>query len=316
MGDPVDPVDRALRDLDASWNEELDARPAADDRGGNDRTILGVGTPRPTSAAGAPSPSPSPTPTPSAVAAPKPFAQLQPRTRRPSDEPQPALVHSERSPLSFVMRASESSPGPKKDQSHDMSMFVEALVADTSPVVEPAPAATAMEPVMRRARKRRHWIIASTIAATAIAGALVGMHFGATADSPRLAANQLSADVALQSPPPATAPMPTQPTAAAPTAPQTVEEVAPAPATDAAPPTVTAVVAISKTTTKTRTATKTTAKTKPSAKKVAPKKVATANTTAKKSAKKPSPKKPAIAKKTTAKKPTPAKKAASTKTRR
>jgi hypothetical protein len=299
----ADPVDRALRDLDESWGEEeAKPRPAAEDNAVNDRTILGVGTPVPVVAA--------PSANPVAVA----DTYLQPRARRPTYDRPSELAHPERSPLAFVMRASES-PGPQKHESHDMSMFVAGLVADTSPVVETPPAGTAMEPVMRSTRKRRQWIVASAIAGTAIVGVLVGMRFAASEDPPKIAASETVPEVAPQSPPEAIAETQPQPAAADPTASPTVDEVAPAPveATDVAPSatpppaTPPVVVATAKPTAKPRAATKPATKT---AKKAAPKKVATANTTAKKSTKKPSTTKSTIAKKATAKKATPAKKKA------
>jgi hypothetical protein len=277
----ADPVDRALRDLDESWDEEAKAPPAAEDGSVNDRTILGVGTPRPVPVVAAPSATP-------AAAAASPAYLQQPRARRPTPEPESKLAHPEQSPLAFVMRASES-PGPQKQESHDMSMFVAGLVADTSPVVEAAPAGTAMEPVMRPGRKRRQWIVASAIAGTAIVGVLVGMHFAASEDPPRIAASEtMPADVAPQP----VAELPAAPDNSGPPA----DDVPPPPSDVAAQP----VVAIPETTATPRAATKPSTNT--GAKKAAPKKVATASTTAKKSSKKPATKKSVVAKKTTAKK--------------
>jgi hypothetical protein len=367
MGDPDDPVGRALFDLDESWNEEVNAqvtaardeadrdeadRDEADldtaehgaaERGVNDRTIagLGVGTPQPMPAAAVPSPSSAAATSASGVR--NPFAHMQPRPRKATQEPQQKLVQPEQSPLSFVLRASESSSSSQRQESHDMSVFVAGLVADTSPVVDTEVAVTAMEPVMRKSRKRRQWLVAGAIAATAIAGTVLGMLFAGGDDPPKVVAKEVAeaqapageatapADVEPTKQPEAIAQAPTAPTVEAPIAPTAAAPIAPTaaapiaptaaaptvpPTVEATPPTKTAptvTAAISKSATTARPATKTTTKatpkttTKPPTKKAAPKKVATAKTTAKQPAKKPAAK-PAVAKKTTAKKPTPAKK--------
>jgi hypothetical protein len=166
MGAPDDPVDRAILDLDESWAEEIKpkARLAVEQPigiahpEGNDRTILGVGTPQPSpvahavvaeplpaparasAPASAPAPAPALEPAPAPAASPSssqranPLALLQRRRRPTSMQAGQPLAHPEQSPLSFVMRASEPSVSTNKEQSHDMSMFVAGLMADSSPV--------------------------------------------------------------------------------------------------------------------------------------------------------------------------------------
>ncbi len=381
MGAPDDPVDRAILDLDESWAEEIKPKPRAAVEQpigiahpeGNDRTILGIGTPQPSPVAHAladaravDEPSPAPPSVPSAPSAPapsaspastapaaspsssqraNPLALLQRRRRPTSMQPGQPLAHPEQSPLSFVLRASEPSLSTNKEQSHDMSMFVAGLMADSSPVVDTPPAGTAMEPVMRRSRKRRQWLIASAIAATAALGAVVGIHFAGGDKAPKVAAAETptaveTAPATVEPPAPAVTEAPAAPTevAAAPTVPPPADHVAAAepaptetvPAETAPAPTAEMKLAsaeptkpIAKTTTKAAPTKKTsTTTTKKATKKVASKtpaksttaKKSTSKTAAKTSSKKPAPKKVATAKKTTTKK-APAKKGAARKTR-
>jgi hypothetical protein len=213
---------------------------------------------------------------------------------------------AEGSPLSFVISAAGPSTAARQPASHDMSLFVAGLVAESAPVVT-TPADAVMEPVMRGARKRRQWLAASAIAATIVGGAAVGLQLAssdhapvaATSAAPLAAPSSAPAPVEASSPAPSPvaaapveAPSPAPEPSPSPAVPAEVAETvpaAPAPSVDAAPVVKKSSVAASTTRPK-----------KATTAKKSTKRVATKASTKKKSAKKTSTKKPTA--KTTAKK--------------
>jgi hypothetical protein len=233
MGDPKDVA--APVAVDDMWSMGVQAAAAdapsqgvaaAIEQSRNNQTIAGlaVGTP-------APSPVVLSAPLPASVKKPDPVAEVKVKPPEPPADAAPKLQYAERSPLDFVMNASEPGAQARPQASHDLSQFVANLVADTKPVVEGTNAG-AMEPVMRSARKRRQWIALGAIAGTIAVGAAVGIYLArggneaasstaaSAASEPSTAAS--AAATPTPAPTPTAAPEPAPPPTAPAAGPETV----------------------------------------------------------------------------------------------
>jgi len=234
--------------VDAPDNDRSNARLAAetdealanfrnDAAKANDRTVAGLGVM---------TPAPSPVLKTSPIDYPPDLSPraFNSRTPRPRDTKPPVLrepgkgpvtleraselSQPERSPFDLVMEGLGTTPRPKVEDNHDLSRFVSTFSGDTPPPVEiENPLGTAMEPVQRKARKRKQWLAIGAIAATAIVGTAVGMKAAGGSEAPKPAASEVAAaEPSIPTPAP---PPPAEVAAAKPA------EVAP-PAAEAAPP--------------------------------------------------------------------------------
>ena len=288
-------LDQTMADLEAS-----DVR--------NDQTKAGLGIAQQLAAA-APSSAPAPA---SRLPA---FAVLRAGGGTIPLEKQQELRQPEQSPLAFVMRDVDpnSSAAPQRPHTSGDSSKFTALLGDQPPpprvdTEHPGATATAMQPVLRRARLRRRWIALGALAATAIAGTAVAMQLNK--EAPRTSANETAKVTETASPaaapptaptgpvndgitpppePPPEPPPPPEQVAIATTTPEPTPETKPA---DPAP-------VKKRVATKDVTEKKSTTKKKSTTAKKSTKKVATAKKSTTK--KKPTTKKSTTAKKTTTK---------------
>jgi hypothetical protein len=258
----VEPQDQASPlSVDDAWDKSL--KVSVPDEPASAR--IAVGTPGPTPV----------------VTEPGPAVDNEPEesSERPTE-----LSSEERSPLSFVMSAAEPSTQRQQD-THDMSLFVAGLVAESTPIVQ-SPGESVMEPVMRRARKRRQLFAASAIAATILGGAALGVGLASNDDAPAAAAGAapvVASPVAELSPSTAavTPSAPESPTPSPSVAPASNAELAPTPNGELASANTQPAIETAATPSATRPK-------KTTAAKKSVKRVATKASTTKKSAKKPS----------------------------
>jgi hypothetical protein len=215
-------------------------------------------------------------PTEADVEASSPDPRLTPSLFRPGHKPvalvpQRELKHAERSPISFVMPDAPTKPEPvsRSKDGNDSDLFVADLVGGQPPRVAdetPAPSwvpTPAAPPVQAPspARRRRTWVLASTLAAGAAAGTGLAIWLGrGDAATPTAASEavKIAPPVAAPTapPPPPSAPAPAPIEVAAPAAAPNPEVIASAPVPTTRPATPKA--ATSKTAALTKTAPKAT----------------------------------------------------------